>query len=246
MKADYHCHTRWCNHADGEIEDYIKVAIKRKVKILAITEHVPHRDNADPRRMKWEDFEIYNSELDELIEKYKKKIKIIKGFECEYYPDFMQDYKNFRDNYNYEIMILGHHTSADRKYEFFDRKGHDEILIYSKEVCKALKTGFFTFLAHIDVPLCGYYYGIDDVAKKAFDDIFKVCEEMDIPVEYNANGVRCNRAYPSIEVFNFSKKYKLRYMVNGDAHSPEYVYDDSVVNSKKMLIKQGFNVIDTL
>ena len=29
MIANYHTHTRWCHHAQGEIEDYIREAIAR-------------------------------------------------------------------------------------------------------------------------------------------------------------------------------------------------------------------------
>ena len=56
MIANYHTHTRWCRHADGEIEDYIREALRRGLKALAITDHVPHRGNFDPRRMQWEEF----------------------------------------------------------------------------------------------------------------------------------------------------------------------------------------------
>ena len=44
MIANYHTHTRWCRHADGEIEDYIREALRRGLKALAITDHVPHRE----------------------------------------------------------------------------------------------------------------------------------------------------------------------------------------------------------
>ena len=39
MIANYHTHTRWCRHADGEIEDYIQEALRRGLKALAITDH---------------------------------------------------------------------------------------------------------------------------------------------------------------------------------------------------------------
>ena len=51
MQANYHTHTRWCKHATGEIEDYIEAAIGAGLKELAITGHVPHKDNLDPRRI---------------------------------------------------------------------------------------------------------------------------------------------------------------------------------------------------
>ena len=69
MIANYHTHTRWCRHATGEIEDYIQEAVRKGLRAVAITEHVPHSQNFDPRRMQWEEFPAYNAELDRLIEK---------------------------------------------------------------------------------------------------------------------------------------------------------------------------------
>ena len=71
MIANYHTHTRWCRHATGEIEDYIQEAVRKGLRAVAITEHVPHSQNFDPRRMQWEEFPAYNAELDRLIEKYQ-------------------------------------------------------------------------------------------------------------------------------------------------------------------------------
>ncbi len=246
MITDYHCHTRWCKHADGEIEDYIKIAIERNVDKLAITDHVPHIDDIDKRRLGWKEFDEYNKELDSMIIKYKNEIEVIKGFECEYYPEYMQTYADFKQKYNYKIMVLGHHTSCDRKIDNFATKGHEHMLLYSHEVCEALNTNFFTYLAHVDVPLSGYKHGFDDVAKKAFGNIFAVCEKLNIPVEYNANGVRDKRQYPNMEVYNYSKQFNLRYIVNSDAHSPQHIRDYAVINSVKELKAQGFNLIDSL
>ena len=66
MIANYHTHTRWCRHATGEIEDYIQEAVRKGLRAVAITEHVPHSQNFDPRRMQWEEFPAYNAELDRL------------------------------------------------------------------------------------------------------------------------------------------------------------------------------------
>ena len=82
MQANYHTHTRWCKHATGEIEDYIEAAIGAGLKELAITEHVPHKDNLDPRRIQWEEFDAYNQALEAAIHKYHADIRVIKGFEC--------------------------------------------------------------------------------------------------------------------------------------------------------------------
>lgn len=229
MIANYHTHTKWCNHGIGEIEDYIKAAIKAGLKEIAITEHVPHRDNIDLQRMRWEEFGTYNRELDEKIEKYKDKIKVIKGFECEYYPEALEAYKLFRDIYHYEIFVLGQHRSIDKQTDNFGVKGKEELYTYANEVCEALETGMFTFIAHPDLALEGYNEGKwDEHCEEAMRQIYAACERLNIPVEINANGVRGKKRYPDKNALKLSKEYKLTYLINADAHRPEYVYDDAV------------------
>lgn len=82
MKANYHTHTRWCRHGQGEIEDYILTAISHGYRELAITEHVPHRDNLDPRRLQWEEFPEFNAALDR-GDQYKRpsgRTRMIRSF----------------------------------------------------------------------------------------------------------------------------------------------------------------------
>lgn len=83
MKANYHTHTRWCRHGQGEIEDYILTAISHGYRELAITEHVPHRDNLDPRRLQWEEFPEFNAALDREIDNFAPK----GVYEMECYAD---------------------------------------------------------------------------------------------------------------------------------------------------------------
>ena len=37
MIANYHTHTRWCRHAEGEIEDYIQEAVRKGLKAVIFT-----------------------------------------------------------------------------------------------------------------------------------------------------------------------------------------------------------------
>ena len=74
MQANYHTHTRWCKHGTGEIEDYIEEAIRKGLTEIAITEHVPHKDNLDQRRIQWEEFPAYDQALNEAVKRYEGKI----------------------------------------------------------------------------------------------------------------------------------------------------------------------------
>ena len=225
MIANYHTHTRWCRHAKGEIEDYIDVAVAEHFIELAITDHVPHRDNLDPRRLQWEELDTFDRLLNDAVERYADRIHIIKGFECEYYPECMDEYYMLHDQYGYELLILGQHRSGPgRVYDSFARgKTAREMHIYADAVCDGINTGLFQFLCHPDLALQGYCPGWDAEAESVMRQIFEECEKHDLPIEINGNGAYGRRAYPSRDAFLLSKEYDLRYLINMDAHDPRYL-----------------------
>lgn len=240
-------HTRWCKHGIGEIEDYVEKAIAFGLKEMAITEHVPHRDNLDARRIQWEEFPAFDQALNNAIDKYSDRIHIIKGFECEYYPEAFSDYKVFRDEYGYELLILGQHRSGkNREIDNFAPKGIREMQIYTDEVCAGLETGMFRFLNHPELALQGYAPGWDEACEKIMRQIYAVCEKNDIPIEINANGFWDNRAYPCEKALVVSKEYKLRYLINSDAHIPEHFCGEPVKATEAFAKKMEIQVMDFL
>ena len=246
MIANYHTHTRWCNHAKGEAEDYIKEAIRLGLKEIAMTDHVPHIDNTDPARMKWEEFDAYNQLLDEAIAKYKDQITIYKGFECEYYPEALDFYKKLINEYGYTVMVLGQHRCGpDRYYNAFTNMNKEALEIYTKTVCDALHSGMFSFVAHPDVFLFSYPK-FDQHAEKALRTIYKTCEELNIPIEINGFGYHADRPYPNLEALKISKEYKLPYLINSDAHRPELINTDKMRELEETVAFLGSKVTQTL
>ncbi|MBQ8994935.1 MAG: PHP domain-containing protein [Oscillospiraceae bacterium] len=247
MIANYHTHNRWCRHAVGEIEDYIEVAVQENFIELGMTDHVPHSDNLDPRRIQWEEIDEYDSLLNAAIERYSDRIHVIKGFECEYYPECMDEYYMLRDKYGYELLILGQHRCGpNRVYDAFSRtKTAKEMHVYADAVCDGINTGLFQFLCHPDLALQGYRNGFDKEAESVMKQIFEECEKHDLPVEINGNGAYDKRDYPNKEAFLLSKDYDLRYLINMDAHDPRYLRKDVVVVAEQFAADLGIEVMPT-
>ena len=86
----------------------------------------------------------------------------------------------FRDQYGYKLLILGHHTNKDRTADNFAPKGEAEMKQYADEVIEGLRTGLFTFLAHPDVPFCGYT-GSADFALEQMGRIKRSTESAVVP-----------------------------------------------------------------
>jgi HisJ family histidinol phosphate phosphatase len=245
MIANYHTHTRWCRHGSGEIEAYIRAGIEGGLRELAFTEHVPLPGDPDTRRIRCDELDAFDRELNDLIAKYASAIRIRKGLECEYYPQLLGLYEDLRDRLGYEILILGQHTSTDRRMDYFNISRPEDMDRYADEVCQGLETGLFSFLAHPDVPIHGYL-NPDRPFLDAMGRIFRLCEERDIPVELNANGLSRRRGYPCRAVWELARSYKLRVLVCADAHHVSDLICKSVTQCEDLARTLNLNLISLL
>lgn len=245
MIANYHTHSRWCRHGKGELEDFVQEAIHHGLKEIAFTEHVPHREGFS--WLPWEEFPMYDHALNEVKERFKDQIQVIKGFECEYYPEDCDVYRMFIEAYGYEMLILGHHNyGAAHDHSVFRTKPEEDLFIYAEEVCAGLESGLFRFVAHPDCVLEKYTGGWDDAAEQAMRMVFAQCEKLDIPVEINCGGIRSHRAYPSEDAFRLSGEYKLRYLIGSDAHRPQDLNDYAVQAAEDMATRLNLTVTQIL
>lgn len=224
MIANYHTHSRWCNHAVGEIEDYFEKAVELGFHEIAMTDHVPRSTGFS--WMPFSDLPAYDQALNEAIRKYEDKIKIYKGFECEYIPKEM-DYYHRLEEMGYTFLIQGQHCAGKNcEVNAFSMEKKEEAYDYAESVCQGIETGVFQFLAHPDVILCSYPGEWDAILERTFHEIFQCCEEYHMPVEINASGLRGKRGYPAKEVYTLAKQYDLHYLINADAHDPNWLCDE--------------------
>ena len=112
MKANYHTHTYRCLHAtDIEDQQYVIQAINAGFDVLAFTDHVPYpkiKYQEDQQgRMLYTQYDEYLASITYLREKYRSKIKILTGFEIEYYPEYLDYYKWLKTQV--DILVLGQH-----------------------------------------------------------------------------------------------------------------------------------------
>ena len=87
LKNNYHTHSKYCNHAIGEMEDYVLVAINNNFEELGFTDHMPVPDELlvdekyksliylgqpNKDRMEMNNIDNYLSEMGYFIQSYKK------------------------------------------------------------------------------------------------------------------------------------------------------------------------------
>ena len=93
MKTNYHTHTARCGHAVGTDEAYIEAAIAQRYDVLGFSDHVPWPYKSGFThpgvRMTVGELDGYVGDIRALKEKYADRISLRVGFECEYFPEYM-------------------------------------------------------------------------------------------------------------------------------------------------------------
>ncbi|MFW9772711.1 MAG: histidinol-phosphatase HisJ family protein, partial [Candidatus Thorarchaeota archaeon] len=91
---DYHTHNAACKHASGSIEDYIRSAIRFKLRTIGISDHFPYEFLEDIERIPYDEYAItlpeienYLTTSEELREKYKDEIIVRIGFEIDFFKN---------------------------------------------------------------------------------------------------------------------------------------------------------------
>lgn len=258
MKSNYHTHTVYCGHALGHPIDYVKEAYNKGFKVLGISDHAPNKNINDYNvRMKPYKLDSYIKEIEDAKTAYKGKIEVKKGLEVEYFYDHEEYYNDLKEKLDY--LIHGQHYISMTKElhnlkSGFSLKKKEEILQYASYLVDAMDSKHFNILAHPDLYMCGYK-DFDVHAEKVAHIICKKAEETDTVLEFNANGFRrgtsktpqgMKRPYPRLEFWNIVKQYNIRTIIGVDAHSPEFLYDETIKEAEEVYKKLGLKTITYL
>jgi histidinol-phosphatase (PHP family) len=91
MKAytiDLHNHTTYCNHATGEIDEYIQKAIDLGIDIYGFSEHAPMEFDYK-YRLSFDLMQEYQDKINQAKKRYKDQIQIKLGYEVDYLPNYI-------------------------------------------------------------------------------------------------------------------------------------------------------------
>lgn len=234
MYANYHTHTKRCNHATGDEREYIENAISRGLSVLGFSDHCPQFFPTDEYyshfRMRPEAAAEYVETISKLKDEYKDRIEIKIGFEAEYYPETFEEFIKFAEKLNIDFLTLGQHY-IDNEYDtnipaHRMHENEQELVTYVDAVITAIKTGKFTYVAHPDIFL---FDTSSPSYKKHFTRLCEAAKAYDIPLELNLLGIRKERSYPSEEFFRIASLIGNKIIIGCDAHAPEDVASEKDV-----------------
>ena len=224
MTVNYHTHSYHCRHAGGKPEEYVLAAIENGLEELGFSDHVPYPFSNGHRsgfRMDVEETETYVNEILELREKYKGQIKILIGYEAEYYPvEFEAMMKNIT-RFPLDYLICGQHFTRneyDGKYCGVPSDDIDQLAGYVDQLTAAMASGAYTYICHPDM----YNFTGDDNAYT--EQVIRLCEasaKYDVPLEYNCLGMEGKRHYPADRFWKTVATTSAKVAVGSDAHQPD-------------------------
>ncbi len=249
MKVNLHTHTERCGHAYGTDEEFVLAAIEHGYTKLGFSDHnpFPYELEFEPEnpKMSLETFEEYIASITALKEKYKDKIEILLGLECESVPRFYPFLAEIRQRLDY--MILGNHGDWTCGEFFSELTTPKELEHYVDMAVQGLETGLFLYIAHPDLMLYSYP-GMDDAAVQLSRQLCREANRLNIPLEYNLYGKLKKVAppalgYPCDGFWKIAAEENVRAVVGIDAHRPRNFEIEDMEAGIQMLESMGITVL---
>ncbi len=243
MIVDLHNHTKLCNHASGEMDEYVKEAIEKEIKYFGFSDHAPMEFDKE-YRMSFNDMRFYEGEVKRLKDIYKKDIEILLGYEVDYLPNYMDervinakvDYLigsvHFLDGWGFDNPeFIGEYKNRD-----IDKIWEE----YFDAIKSMAKSGKFDIVGHIDLIKVFKYLPKKEI-KVIASEAIKEIKRANLVVELNMAGYKkpINELYPSKDILELIKEHDIDITFGSDAHKPSEIckYEDNL----KDILKE-FNI----
>lgn len=239
LKHDGHVHTRLCNHATGEMEEYVQAGIAKGLQSITFLEHMESGIQYFERTWLTDnDFELYFKEGNRLKDQYKGSIHILLGVEAGYNPSQIDQLKNRLKKYTWDRIGLSYHF-------FFDGEKHINMVSRRQENLDALAaigpekvlTGYFDglisavqqldchMLPHLDAGM-RHYQGLKLLPShlEQIDVLLQLMRTKGIALEINTSGYALrNTPFPSYQIVHRALELGIVLVAGSDAHRPDQV-----------------------
>lgn len=256
MIYNYHSHTARCNHAFGDDEEYVLRAIEAGYEEIGFSDHSPwpfKNGFVSDMRMRVDEIDDYIGSIRRLREKYKNKISIKIGFECEYFREYIPWLRGIIEEYELDYLLLGHHFTPSEQYGVYNGfiTAPQDVENYKNDVLEAMDTGLFSYVAHPDLYM-RMYPRFDAACEKAAREIIAKSNETGIPIEYNLLGIEHGKAagkvgYPYPEFWKIAGEMHATAVIGIDAHDPKaYLDTDTHKRAEELLTGLGVMLTDKI
>lgn len=234
---DSHTHTQYSKHARGKVDEVVRSAIARGVRVLTITDHAPFAVDESNRLLRSE-LHRYFDEVHEAKQRHAREITVLAGLESDFLPGYEPGLIQMLGEVTPDFVIGSIHYVfiGQRKINVWDLQDmRDPVALgaYFDSVRSLLGSGLFDALGHVDTVLRA---GIgEDSFLQWFRPLVPLMIENDVAYEINASGskksmlddqgreVLGRHSYPCKALVAELERLGARFTIGSDAHRPEDV-----------------------
>ncbi|MBP5665820.1 MAG: histidinol-phosphatase [Clostridia bacterium] len=254
MTANYHTHTKRCNHAGGTDREYVEAAVAAGIKTLGFSDHSPYLfpeefgNYYSSFRMHPQELPGYVQSVTALRDEFKGKIDVHVGVELEYYPKCFDKTEKFLKDGGIEYFLLGQHFIRNEADEgatpaSWTPQDRERFVEHTDTTVKCIESGKFFCIAHPDV----FKFDADDVFYK--QTVARICEaakKCDVPLEINLLGFRGKRYYPNPLFWQVAGEIGAPVIIGVDAHDPRALLeaDDAAAEAVREFGKFGLKFVE--
>jgi histidinol-phosphatase (PHP family) len=195
---DYHVHTTFSVDCNTPIDESCQAAIRNGVTEIAFTDHVDYQP-ADPGYGFYRPDE-YLAEIERVRERYGDRLTILAGAEVDYHDDTRTVVERFVGEWGlrYDFVIGSVHYGEAGQIifpDYFDGKSLDSVFLpYFDQVERAVRTGWFDTIGHLDIPKRYMPGAVRDYDPMRYRDrlvaLFETLVGNGVAFEINTSGLR--------------------------------------------------------
>jgi histidinol-phosphatase (PHP family) len=239
LNIDSHVHTHLCNHATGEMEEYVQAALNAGLHTIIFREHLEEDIVYFERTWLTEtDFAYYFEEGWRLQEKYQGRLAIKLGVEVGYNPLAIDSLQKKITQYPWDHIGLSYHyyfsgkehlnmvSRRQRNIEKLTELGVEKILSeYFSGLIQGLTHLDCHILCHLDAVM-RYYPGLQFSASNMaqIDQILQLVKQKNMSLEINTSGFAIRgEPYPDKTILKKAVALNIPLMAGSDAHHPKQV-----------------------
>lgn len=231
MLPDYHVHTPFCKHAEGELEEFLEAARQKNLPEICFTDHVPNPDNYDPEhRMSVDEFELYEKKVLSLSSSNGPSVLI--GVEADYYKGCERFLGEWLPRQKLDMVIGSVHYINNWGFDNPDeREVWDNVDVgstwreYFELIGRLVETNLFDVVGHFDLPKKFGYSPGERAIKEMVRPILDKVARAKMAIEINTSGLRkpVREIYPSLMLLEMARDYGILICFGSDAHKPDEV-----------------------
>lgn len=237
--ADYHLHTKFCHHATGEMEEYVRVAVEKGLTEIGFADHAPASDGYDPaHRMDLSRFPEYVERIQRLRDEFTH-MPIRLGIETDFYPGFESYLEGFLQNFPVDYVVGSVHfidglfVLMREGLNFSKERKRQLVRRYFTLVENGVRSGFVDVVGHLDL-VKWIFPEMREEIRDAGCDVLNIVAEEGVVLELNTSGARKipGEVYPGPDLLQVAHRLGIPMCLGSDAHTPEEVgahFNDAVV-----------------